>query len=64
MPGDRRDAGVIPFEATLQEALDALNRGPAEMLCVVRPYAPGIPHVYGVVGRGDLEARYRLSDSP
>lgn len=60
VPGDRRDAGTIPFEATLQEALEALDRGPGELLCVVRPYAPGIPHVYGVVGRGDVEARYHL----
>lgn len=59
IPADRRSCIGVPLEATLQEGLERLTASGAEALYVVRPAAPGIPRVFGVLTREDIEAAYR-----
>ena len=48
----------INLQATLQEALELLNREPAEALYVERMTAPGIHHIYGILTREQIESAY------
>jgi CIC family chloride channel protein len=59
IPARRFDVAPVYLQATLQEALDLLERGPAEALFVERMTAPGIKRVYGVLTREDVESAYR-----
>jgi len=59
IPADRLELAPVHLQATLQEALDILNREGAEALYVTRPIAPGINHIYGVLTRGRIESAYR-----
>jgi CIC family chloride channel protein len=59
MPGSRLELAPIPFQATLQEAVDLLETGQAEALYVQRVTAPLIAPIQGVLTRADIEASYR-----
>lgn len=60
IPGDRRRCAAVHPEATLQEAVERLAARGAEALYVTRPAAPGIPRIYGVLTREDIDAAYRV----
>ncbi len=59
IPADRLELAAVHLQATLQEALDILNREGVEALYVTRPIAPGINHIYGVLTRGRIESAYQ-----
>ncbi len=59
IPADRFELAAVHLQATLQEALDILNREGVEALYVTRPIAPGINHIYGVLTRGRIESAYQ-----
>mgnify|MGYP006422861827 CR=1 FL=1 len=59
IPADRLELAAVHLQATLQEALDILNRERVEALYVTRPIAPGIHHIYGVLTRGRIESAYQ-----
>lgn len=59
IPGQRFDLSPIHLQATLQEALEQLNKGDAEALYVQRQTAPGIHRVYGILTREMIDATYR-----
>ncbi len=64
MPGERLQAAPIDFQATLQEAHEALARGggATEALYVRRPLGNGgEEYIYGVLTREDVERGYRPS---
>jgi hypothetical protein len=58
IPAERLELAAVHLQATLQEALDILNRKGVETLYVTRPIAPGIDHIYGVLTRGRIESAY------
>ncbi len=60
IPARRMDVAAINLQATLQEALELLNRRTVEALYVERMTAPGIRRVYGVVTREQVDSAYRL----
>ncbi len=60
IPADRRRCAAVHPEATLQEAVERLAASGAEALYVTRPAAPGIPRIYGVLTREDIDAAYRV----
>ncbi|MCG8425854.1 MAG: chloride channel protein [Chromatiales bacterium] len=59
IPGQRFEVAPIPLQATLQEALEALDQQSAEALFVERMTAPGIKRIYGVLTRDQVESAYR-----
>lgn len=58
IPAWREQVVPINLQATLQEALELLNRYPAEALYVERVTAPGIRHIYGILTREQIESAY------
>jgi len=60
IPAQRQEIAPINFQATLQEALDALNSSEAEALYVTRQTAPGINRIYGILTRSDIDKNYAL----
>ncbi len=60
IPAARGEIQPIEFQATLQEALDALNRHDIEALYVARTTAPGITRIYGVLTRKEIERSYSI----
>jgi chloride channel protein, CIC family len=58
IPATRADICPVSFYATLEEALEILNKGHAEMLYVERITAPLTTRIYGVLSRQDIEAYY------
>ena len=60
IPADRRQAAPIDLGATLLEAQQKMAETGAEMLYVVSQTVPGVPRIYGVIGREDVESAYRL----
>lgn len=56
IPAQRRDLAPIHVQATLQEALEQLERTQAGALYVYRPTAPGINKIYGILTRKHIEA--------
>lgn len=61
IPGKRLELAAVHLQATLQEALDILNRQGADALYVTRPIAPGINHIYGVLTRARIESAYQYA---
>lgn len=61
VPGQRLELTSIHAQATLQEALMALESSHAEALTVTRPVAPLTERILGIVTRTDIEANYRMA---
>lgn len=59
IPARRRDLAPIHLQASLQEAMEALQAGRAEVLYVQRTIAPFIQRIYGVLTREAVEENYR-----
>lgn len=59
IPARRRDLAPIHLQATLQEALEALQDSQADVLYVQRTTASFTQHVYGVLTREAVEENYR-----
>lgn len=56
IPGQRMDTANINYQATIQEAQEALHDTDAEALCVRRQSAPMIMRVLGVVTQADIDS--------
>ncbi|MFC4239065.1 chloride channel protein [Marinobacter oulmenensis] len=63
IPANRRDLAPVQYQATLEEALHAFDKGRAEALYVQRQVAPMIQRVYGVVLKSDIESYYQYRRS-
>ncbi len=61
VPADRSQVAPIALQATLQEALDAMDATGADALYLPRPAAAGTASAYGVVTRADIERNYRYA---
>lgn len=59
LPGTRLQTAGIDMQASLQEALEVMTGTGAEALYVTRETVPGLPRVYGVLTRQDVETAYR-----
>jgi hypothetical protein len=60
LPATRYLASNIDFQSTLQDAREVLKESGAEALYVTRLTIPGLPRVYGVLTREDIESGYRF----
>ncbi|MEE4380601.1 MAG: chloride channel protein [Pseudomonadales bacterium] len=60
IPGLRKDVTLVPVQATLHEALAALDTTGKEAVCVTRTAAPMITPIIGVLTRADIEKYYGL----
>jgi hypothetical protein len=60
IPGLRKDVTLAPVQATLHEALAALDATGKEAVCVTRTAAPMITPIIGVLTRADIEKYYGL----
>lgn len=60
LPATRYQATAIDFQSSLQEAREQLSESGAEALYVTRLTVPGIPRVFGVLTREDIESSYRF----
>ena len=61
MPGERRDLCMLPMQATVQEALDALSNQGHEVLCLMVRRRRSAPRPAGVVTREALDHYYQLN---
>jgi CIC family chloride channel protein len=59
IPATRKDVRSIMLQATLSEALDALNSSGVQALYVTRISAPMIDSAVGIVNRSDIESYYQ-----
>ncbi|NIP73179.1 MAG: chloride channel protein [Gammaproteobacteria bacterium] len=59
LPGTRLQTAGIDMQASLQEALEIMTGTGAEALYVTRETVPGLPRVYGVLTRQNVETAYR-----
>lgn len=59
IPATRKDVRSVLLQATLSEALDALNNTGVQALYVNRISAPGIDSVIGILTREDIESYYQ-----
>jgi H+/Cl- antiporter ClcA len=59
IPAQRRQVVRVTLQATLQEALDALDRSGAEAAYVGEETTAGAGHVHGVLTREQIERSYR-----
>lgn len=62
VPSRRRDLAPVLQEATLQQALNIMNRSEAEALYVIKPMTAA-DRIYGIITRRDIEEKYRYLDS-
>lgn len=60
VPGSRLQVAAIDMQASLQEAREQMQKSGAEALYVTRHTVPGMPRVYGVLLREDIDRGYRL----
>lgn len=60
LPATRYQTSGIDFQSSLQDAREVLKESGAEALYVTRLTVPGIPRVYGVLTRDDIESSYRF----
>ena len=58
-PGKRLQTAAIDIRASLHEAQEKMAETGAEALYVVSQTVPGIPRVYGVLTREDIDSGYR-----
>jgi len=61
VPATRLQLAPIALQATLQEALEAMNASGAEALYVTMPAGADIARIYGVLRRTDVERSYRYN---
>lgn len=59
IPANRRDLAPIPYQATLEEAMEQFASSRAEALYVQRHAAPMIQRIIGVVLRSEIESYYQ-----
>ena len=59
IPGGRLETTSVDVRATLEEAREIFRTSGREKLYVISQTVPGIPRVYGVVSREDIENSYR-----
>lgn len=59
IPAQRSDIAAIPYQATLQQALDLLNERKTDTLFVERSSPYAISRVLGIISRSDLENYYQ-----
>jgi H+/Cl- antiporter ClcA len=59
IPAKRKHVGAVNLQATLQEALELMDKGGFKALYVERMTAPGIHRIYGVLTREQVESAYR-----
>ena len=60
IPARRIDIGPIHLQATLEEALNELDKHDLDALYVERMNTPGIMHIYGILTREQIESAYRF----
>ncbi len=60
IPAQRLQVGSVPIQASVDEALVALNEQHVEALVVQQVAAPGIMRVVGVLTKATLESSYRV----
>jgi H+/Cl- antiporter ClcA len=60
IPAKRMDIASIHLQATLEEALNKLDKHNIDALYVERMSAPGIMRLYGVITRAQIESAYQL----
>lgn len=59
IPGGRLETTSVDVRATLEEAREIFRSSGKEILYVISQTVPGIPRVYGVISRDDIENSYR-----
>ncbi|MFP4609667.1 MAG: chloride channel protein [Thiohalophilus sp.] len=59
LPGERRTLVSVDMRATLEEARQLLHDSGKEMACVISQNVPGLPRIYGVLSRDEVEGGYR-----
>jgi CIC family chloride channel protein len=59
IPGKRYSLVAVELSATLEEARQSLKDSRADMVYVVSRNVPGLPRVYGVLSRTDIDSGYR-----
>lgn len=60
IPANRRQMSIVHPQATLQQALIAMDKDESEALYVARPIAPMSLRIFGVVLRQDIEGAYQI----
>lgn len=60
IPAKRMDITPIHLQATLDEALNELDKKNVDALYVERMNSPGIMHIYGVLTREQIESAYQF----
>ena len=60
IPAKRIEVAPIHLQATLEEALNELDRYNLDALYVERLIAPGINHIYGILTRTQIESAYQF----
>lgn len=59
LPGERRTLVAVDMRATLEEARQLLHDSGKEMAYVISQNVPGLPRIYGVLSRDEVEGSYR-----
>ncbi|MDY6978919.1 MAG: chloride channel protein [Pseudomonadota bacterium] len=59
LPGERRTLVAVDMRATMQEARQLLHDSGKEMAYVISQNVPGLPRIYGVLSRDEVEGSYR-----
>ena len=60
IPARRIEIASIHLQATLEEALNELDKDDLDALYVKRINTPGIVHIYGVLTREQIESAYQF----
>ena len=60
IPAKRQDVAAVSYQATLEEALQTLQRSGAEVLYVRQYLSYGIVRIAGVVHRADIDSYYQV----
>ena len=60
IPAQRYQMASIYLQATLQEAMDKLEKSAAEAIYVEQPTSPDARRIRGVLTRKQIESPYRL----
>ncbi len=59
LPGEHRQVAPIDLRASLHEARQVMTETGTDTLLVISRTVPGVPRIYGVVTRDDIEKTYR-----